>query len=148
MLEELARVSGHVVVVDAEEHDALSAVLPRCLLEQLRLALARHAPRGPEVEHDRLPAKRSEIEGPGRVDPLQRERRCRPTDLRRLRLMREAPDQQAQQSGDRRECDDLAGELHRPHQPATMNTGVPTTTCWNNHSACGMCMRMQPCDSE
>ena len=30
----------------------------------------------------------------------------------------------------------------------TMKTGVPTVTWSNSHSACGMSMRMQPCDSE
>ena len=31
---------------------------------------------------------------------------------------------------------------------ATMKTGVPTVTWSNSHSACGISMRMQPCDSE
>src|SRR5437667_11764056 len=29
-----------------------------------------------------------------------------------------------------------------------MTTVVPRPTCWKSHSASGMCMRMQPCDSE
>src|SRR4051812_46485500 len=79
-----------------------------------------------------LPASRRERGGRGRVARLGRDRGRGPADLRRLRLVREAPDQQAQQTGDRRESDDLTGELHRPHQAATMNTGVPTSTCSNN----------------
>jgi hypothetical protein len=31
---------------------------------------------------------------------------------------------------------------------SVMTTGVPMWTCWNNHSASGMCMRMHPCDAE
>ena len=34
------------------------------------------------------------------------------------------------------------------HQAGTMNTGVPTVTWSNSHSADGMNMRMQPCEAE
>jgi hypothetical protein len=29
-----------------------------------------------------------------------------------------------------------------------MKTGVPIRTCWNIHSASGIAMRMQPCETE
>src|SRR5262249_16273798 len=34
------------------------------------------------------------------------------------------------------------------HQAATMKTVVPLSPSLNSHSACGMCMRMQPCETE
>ena len=30
----------------------------------------------------------------------------------------------------------------------TMKTGVPTSTCWNSHSASEIRMRIQPCEAE
>ena len=42
--------------------------------------------------------------------------------------------------------------LSRSPNPApyagTMYTGVPISTCANSHSACGISMRMQPCEAE
>ncbi len=148
MRQERARVARHVVVVDTDEDDALRAVLPRRLLEHLRFALARHAPRRPEVDDDRLAAQRRQIELARSLDASQREVRRRPADLRRVRLMREPPHEQTEQPGDGDERQRLAGELQRPRHDATMKTGVPTATWSNSHSASGTSMRTQPCDSE
>src|SRR5581483_7027952 len=74
--------------------------------------------------------------------------RRRPPELRRMRLMRQLPHEQREQPGDGGERDALRGELEGTHQAATMYTGVPTFTWLKSHSACGMCMRMQPCERE
>src|SRR6478736_3181629 len=52
---EAPRVGVEVVVVDTEEDDAPAAVARPVTLEHGCLALARIAPRRPEVQHDRLP---------------------------------------------------------------------------------------------
>ena len=59
-LEERARVAAEVLHVDADEDDVLALPALRRLLQQRRLVLARPAPGGPEVEHDRLAAQRGE----------------------------------------------------------------------------------------
>src|SRR5581483_3445754 len=138
----------HVVVVDAEKDHALPAILLPRRLQHLRLLLARPAPRGEEVEHDRLAAERPEVDRAGARQSVEREVRRRPPELRRMRLMRQLPHEQREQPGDGGERDALRGELEGTHQAATMYTGVPTFTWLKSHSACGMCMRMQPCERE
>jgi hypothetical protein len=61
-----------------------------------------------------------ERERAGRVDALERERRRARSDLRSLRLVRELPDEEAEQTGHRRQRDDLAAQLQRAHQDATI----------------------------
>ena len=59
------------------------------------------------------------------------------------------PDQQREKAEDESEREALRGEPGRTrHQAATMNTVVPTSTWLNSHSASGMCIRMQPCETE
>src|SRR3954470_2086666 len=108
--DEAARVGSEVVVVDAEERDATAAVAPPVTLEHGRLALARFAPRRPEVQHDRPPPERGERQLPGAVEPAQRERRRHRTDLRRVLLVRELPDEKREQPRDTRESEQPGGE--------------------------------------
>ena len=58
------------------------------------------------------------------------------------------PDEQPEEGGNPDERDRLADALDRSGHALTMNTGVPTSTCSNSHSTCGMSMRTQPCDAE
>ena len=103
--DEAARVGREVVVVDAEEDDAAAAVARPVTLEHGRLALARLAPRRPEVQDDRTSAERRERQRAGAVEPVQRERRRQRADARRVLLVRELPDEQREQPGDARERD-------------------------------------------
>src|SRR5439155_7450011 len=109
----------------------------------------RGAVRLPEVEHDDLAAKRGEAERSGGVDAVARERR-RDDDLTPVHgtrdlaaaLVRDVPDQHAEQCQHDR---DRYGLSSTPdHQ--TMKTVVPTSTWLKSHSACGISIRMQPCD--
>ena len=61
---------------------------------------------------------------------------------------RDLPDEQPEEGGDPDERDRLADALDRSGHALTMNTGVPTSTCSNSHSTCGISMRTQPCDAE
>jgi hypothetical protein len=54
--QEVARIAGQIVDVHADEDDA-TALRPCRRGEESRLALARRAPRRPEVEDDRITAK-------------------------------------------------------------------------------------------
>jgi hypothetical protein len=71
VLEKPSGIALEVVPVDTDEDDALCSVPLRCSLEHLRLALARNAPRCPEVQDDRLPAQRCESEGAALVEAPQ-----------------------------------------------------------------------------
>src|SRR5262249_28169044 len=145
-VDERAALRDRVPVVDADEHDALLAVLRVRLLQRGRLRLARHAVRLEEVDHDRLAAQRAQREPAVAAEAERGEARRRPADLRRMRLMRQLPDEQRQEPRDGGERDGLAGELERAHQAATIYTGVPTSTWSKSHSACATDMRMQPCE--
>ena len=88
---------------------------------------------------------------PGQVE---HRRGWMPAVLQRLRNVRvvvigHAPDEQPEQPDDESDRKPLCREPDRSrHQEATMKTVVPILTWLNNHSACGMCIRMQPCDTE
>jgi hypothetical protein len=71
--DEPARVLLEVLRVDAEDDDAAVAVAAPSALEERGLVLTRTAPRGPEVEHDDIPAQRGEREASVAVEPRQRE---------------------------------------------------------------------------
>ena len=59
------------------------------------------------------------------------------------------PDEDSEQREDDRDRQHLAGASQaNGHQAETMNTGVPTLTCLNSHSADGIAMRMQPWEAE
>src|SRR5437763_1264522 len=128
VLDELAAFRDRVPVVDADEDDAVLAVPHVRLLERRRLAFAREAVRLEEVDDDGLSAQRLQRQPPVTAQSQCRELGRRPADLRRMRLMRQPPDEQREHPGNRRERDDLSRELQRPHQAATMYTGVPTLT--------------------
>ena len=81
---ECARVARDVVPIHTDEDHSLRAVLLPRLLEHLRLALARHAPRGPEVDDDRFPSQRREIELARPVDATQRDLRAAEGQLEQL----------------------------------------------------------------
>ena len=153
---EAAGVRLEVVRVDADHHDSLRPPLPPGSLEPRRFLLAREAPRGPEVQHDRLPTKRLELEAARLVEPFEVERR-------RLRMLAAAqgvggpalgvahdpPDEHREQREDDRDRQHLAGAAQADgHYAEMMNTGVPTFTCLNSHSAEGIAMRMQPWEAE
>jgi hypothetical protein len=99
-VDEAKSVRPRVVRVDAEDDDAAPAVLPPELLEIRRLPFARPAPRGEEVEDDRLAAEGREREVAASAQPSQREGWSEPTHLRRRRLVREVPDQQRSEHSD------------------------------------------------
>ena len=141
--------------VDAEDDDALAAIVAPEPLERRRLALARTAPGGPEVEHDGLAAQRGERERPLPVEPAEREggRAAAPTFgggvwcvSRQTSTVRSAATPATASA-----CApsfSRAGTSRPYRYFATMKTGVPTVTWSNSHSADGTCIRMQPCDTE
>ena len=106
---EATRVGGEVVVVDAEEDDAAAAVARPVTLEHGGLALARFAPRRPEVQHDRLSPVGGERDLARPVEPVQRERGRHRADARRVLLVDELPDEEREQARDAREREHLAG---------------------------------------
>ena len=92
---------------------------------------------------------------PCRVEP--REVKCGaagrfPFELRATPLpwCDDLPDEQAEQSGDGRDRTPCRPSFSRrgTSYAGTMKTGVPTSTWSNSHSACGMYIRMQPCEAE
>src|SRR4029453_6942365 len=110
-----------------------------------------------EVEHERLlPAKHGKVDATTTVDAREVERRRgrMVTVVERLRdgrrvLGRPAPDQQREQAHDDGDCECLRSQPDGAcHQAATMKTVVPISTWLKSHSACRMCMRMQPCETE
>ena len=115
------------------------------------------APRGPEVEHDRLPAKRRELQLAVLVEALEREvgrRRALAARGRRgesaALVVDERPGEQDEEQHDEPHGHALGDEQQRGAARSTemMNTGVPIFTRWNSHSASGMRMRMHPCEAE
>src|SRR2546423_1811201 len=114
-LDETATVAGRVGAgVDSEHHEPTRAIVPPEMFEHRRLALARAAPGGEEVEHDGLAAERGEREVAFAREPAEREGgRGRP-DLRRRRLVGELPHEQRREKPDA--CD---GKRLRPElEPA------------------------------
>ena len=85
---EAASIAVEVVEVDAEEDDAASAIARPVTLEHGGLALARLAPRRPEVQHDRLAPVRGQRDLAGPFEPVQRERRRHRAHTRRVLLVR------------------------------------------------------------
>src|SRR5262249_49886522 len=147
---ELERRAPQILLVDAEEDDVLAGPALRSLGERPGLARARRAVRLPEVEHDDLAAQRCEAELAARVDTVARERRrgddLALVDLARdlaAALVRDVPDEYSEQRQHDGNCGALCGSSG--HQ--TMKTVVPMSTWLNSHSACGISIRMQPCDS-
>ena len=61
---------------------------------------------------------------------------------------RDLPHEQPEERRDPGERDRLSDALDRSGHARTMNTGVPTSTCSNSHSTCGISIRMQPCEAE
>ena len=102
-----------------------------------------------------LPAKVRHRQRPVAVEAVEVERR-RGHDLAACELVgrtvlvaeRDLPDEQPEERRDPDERDRLADALDLPGHAATMNTGVPTSTCSKSHSTCGISMRTQPCDAE
>jgi hypothetical protein len=148
--DELERGAAEVLLVDAEEDDVLAGPAPGTLGERAGLARARGAVGLPEVEDDDLAAQRRQAELAVRVDAVTRERRCDDdlalVDLARdlaAALVRDVPDEYSQQRQHDGNRDALCGSPE--HQ--TMKTVVPMSTWLKSHSACGINIRMQPCDS-
>ena len=108
---EATRVGAEVVVVDAEEDDATAAVGRPVTLEHGGLALARFAPRRPEVQHDRLSSVGGERDLARPLEPAQRECRRRRADARGVLPVDDRPDEEREQARDARERDRLAGRL-------------------------------------
>ena len=108
---EAPRVGVEVVVVDAEEDDAPAAVARPVTLEHGCLALARIAPRRPEVQHDRLPPVGGQRDLAGPLEPAQRERGRHRAHARGVLLVDDRPDEEREQARDARERDQLSGDL-------------------------------------
>ena len=96
--------------------------------------------------------QRLQVEPAGPVQPLQvegrRDRMFAATERRRCTALG-VPDNAPDEHGKQREHDadrqHLAGPAQADrHQAEMMNTGVPTFTWPNSHSAEGIAMRMQP----
>ena len=66
-----------------------------------------------------------------------------------LGVAHDPPHEHGEQREDDRDRQHLAGAAQADgHQAEMMNTGVPTLTCLNSHSAEGIAMRMQPWEAE
>ena len=66
-----------------------------------------------------------------------------------LGVAHDTPDEHCEQGEDDGDRQHLAGASQaQSHQAETMNTGVPTFTFLNSHSADGIAMRMQPWEAE
>ena len=70
-------------------------------------------------------------------------------DARNRRVVgRDLPDEQSEKPQDERERAELPCDLQPAGHAETMKTVVPTVIRLYNHSASGIRMRMQPCDTE
>ena len=66
-----------------------------------------------------------------------------------LGVAHDPPDEHREQREDDRDRQHLAGAAQADgHHAETMNTGVPSFTLLNSHSADGIAMRMQPWEAE
>src|SRR5947209_17160559 len=101
-----------VVEVDSDEVDAETLVLGPVPLERGRFGLTRDAPRGPEVEDDRMAAQRIERHRARTAELRERERGRRRADRRGVLLVRELPDEEREQSRHAGERDDLRATSH------------------------------------
>src|ERR687891_581513 len=98
--------------VDAEHDEPFVAVAFPRLLEDRRLVLARQAPRGEEVDHERLAAVRRESDLTVSRQPVERELGRRLADARGLLLaLQHLPAEQPEHRSDERDRGDLTDEL-------------------------------------
>ena len=84
------------------------------------LVPARAAPRGPEVQDDRLAAELREVDRLARADGLQRETWCGAADERRvdvLRVFAQPEEEDADDGGDDQESDRENGAIHDAMSP-------------------------------